>query len=68
MAGYTYVEYATGERELYDLTADPNELDNMAATANPTLLGELHQRLQSMRSCAGDGCRAVESGPAPSSR
>jgi arylsulfatase A-like enzyme len=68
MAGYTYVEYATGERELYDLTADPNELDNMAATANPTLLGELHQRLQSLRSCAGDGCRTVESGPAPSSR
>ena len=25
-----YVEYATGERELYDLTADPWELDNRA--------------------------------------
>jgi hypothetical protein len=29
--GYTYVEYETGERELYDLGADPDQLQNRAA-------------------------------------
>lgn len=29
-AGYIYVDYSTGERELYDLRADPYELDNRA--------------------------------------
>jgi hypothetical protein len=29
-AGYTWVEYETGERELYDLNADPDQLENRA--------------------------------------
>ena len=29
-ANYMYAQYATGEEELYDLTADPNELTNVA--------------------------------------
>jgi len=28
--GWTYVEYITGEKELYDLTADPYQLKNLA--------------------------------------
>lgn len=35
---YTYVEYGTGEVELYDLTVDPDELDNRAN--DPAYLGE----------------------------
>jgi N-acetylglucosamine-6-sulfatase len=41
-----YVEYATGERELYDLTADPWELVNL--TDNPAkqdLQDALHERM-----------------------
>jgi N-acetylglucosamine-6-sulfatase len=60
---YTYVEYSTGERELYDLTRDPNELNNLAGTATSTLLDALHRRLDGMRSCAGDTCRDRESAP-----
>lgn len=29
---HTYVRYATGETELYDLRADPHQLENLAAT------------------------------------
>jgi N-acetylglucosamine-6-sulfatase len=60
---YTYVEYSTGERELYDLTRDPNELNNIAGTATPARLDALHQRLDRMRSCAGATCRDRESAP-----
>ena len=62
-AGYTYVEYATGEKELYDLTKDPDELTNLAGTADPALLAALHQRLDDLRTCQADGCRTAESQP-----
>lgn len=62
-AGYAYVEYVTGERELYDLTKDPDELNNLAGSANPALIAALHQRLDDLRRCAGDACRAAENNP-----
>jgi N-acetylglucosamine-6-sulfatase len=62
-ARYTYVEYSTGERELYDLSTDPQELDNLAATANPALLAALHQRLDALRACKAAGCRNAENAP-----
>ena len=43
---YLYVEYSTGEDELYDLTADPYELQNEAGTPTYTAVQlALHQRL-----------------------
>ncbi|MFI9596644.1 sulfatase [Nonomuraea sp. NPDC052265] len=57
---YTYVRYDTGERQLYDLTADPYQLDNLAATADPALLLGLDARLQAMRACSGAGCREAD--------
>ncbi|MEU5866105.1 MULTISPECIES: sulfatase [unclassified Nonomuraea] len=57
---YTYVRYDTGERQLYDLTADPYQLDNLAATADPALLLGLDTRLQAMRACSGAGCREAD--------
>jgi arylsulfatase A-like enzyme len=60
-----YVEYADGERELYDLKLDPYELQNLAATANPALLGRLSAVLRGLRTCAGASCRAADSVPVP---
>ncbi|HKH12032.1 MAG TPA: sulfatase [Rubrobacter sp.] len=57
-----YVEYGDGERELYDLRGDPNELDNRYETADPTLLRRLRGRLAALRGCSGSGCRAAEDG------
>jgi N-acetylglucosamine-6-sulfatase len=53
---YLYVEYVTGERELYDLNADPYQLESMHSTADPALLQELSQRLARLKSCAGKSC------------
>jgi arylsulfatase A-like enzyme len=60
---HTYIEYGTGERELYDLAADPFQLDNRAATADPTLLEAMTERLAELRNCAADTCRMLEDLP-----
>lgn len=62
---YAYVEYSTGERELYDLTKDPFELDNIVKTADPNLVSAMHTRLEALRHCKGDSCRTAETGTIP---
>lgn len=52
-----YVEYADGEREFYDRRVDPHELDNIAGELPAERLEQLSAALQSMRTCAGAGCR-----------
>ncbi len=59
---YTYVEYLTGERQLYDLRNDPDQLHNIAATADPKLVQDLAKQLSALRSCKGSGCRTVDRG------
>jgi arylsulfatase A-like enzyme len=60
---YLYVEYAAGERELYDLRKDPYELHNLHDSADPDLISKLDARLDALRDCAGEGCRAAEDAP-----
>jgi len=66
-ARYNYVEYGTGERELYDLDADPTELTNIYNSASPALISSLSSRLDALKSCAGadtsaTSCRTAEDG------
>jgi N-acetylglucosamine-6-sulfatase len=61
-ARYNYVEYETGEKELYDLNADPTELTSIHASASPALLSDLKSRLDALKACAGAGCRTIENG------
>jgi arylsulfatase A-like enzyme len=50
-AQYNYVEYETGEKELYDLSADPTELTNIYPSASPTLRSNLKARLDALKQC-----------------
>lgn len=55
-----YVEYRDGERELYDLGRDPDELVNRALDpAYGAVEAELARRLASLRDCAGASCRVA---------
>jgi arylsulfatase A-like enzyme len=60
----SYVEYAGGERELYDLGADPDQLQNLASdAANGAEVDRLHAWLDAFRTCSGGACRSVENRP-----
>jgi N-acetylglucosamine-6-sulfatase len=51
---YVYSELATGERELYDLHADPYELRNRAGSPDyAAIQQQLASRLTRLRSCSG---------------
>ena len=62
---YLYVEYESGEREFYDLAADPHESENSFSDADPELLRKMHDRLEVLKGCKGEACRTAENGPTP---
>jgi arylsulfatase A-like enzyme len=59
----SFVEYETGERELYDLRKDPFQLINLVHDAEPALLDRLSNRLAELASCAAETCRRAEDAP-----
>ncbi len=62
---YVYTAYGDGDRELYDLSEDPYQLDNIAGTASATLLASLQARLDALASCGVAGpatCQAGDGG------
>ena len=59
---YTYVEYVTGERQLFDLRADPDQLHNIVSTTDRKLVRGLAKQLSALKGCKGDGCRAADRG------
>jgi arylsulfatase A-like enzyme len=50
---YTYVEYANGDRELYDHRRDPHQLDNRAGTLSQPDRRRWHALLGHYAACAG---------------
>ena len=54
---YAYVEYATGQFELYDILKDPYELSNQYPAGNLPLLQQLSSRTAALKACKGASCR-----------
>jgi N-acetylglucosamine-6-sulfatase len=64
--GRTYVEYETGERELYDLRTDPRQLRSLHDEPERAVEElALSARLQALKYCSGKGCRCAEVKPTP---
>jgi N-acetylglucosamine-6-sulfatase len=59
---YTYVEYVTGELQLYDLRSDPDQLHNIASTADAKLLDDLAKQVAELRTCKAAECRRADRG------
>jgi N-acetylglucosamine-6-sulfatase len=60
---HLYVEYVTGERELYDLRKDPHQVENIITTADPASIDRLSARLADLSGCASEECRRLENTP-----
>lgn len=58
-ADYKYVEYETGERELYRLTDDPYEIRNLHGR-KPQVETRFAAKLNELKDCDADGCRKAE--------
>ena len=62
---YSYVEYGSGERELYDLSRDPGELRNEIGERRYARVEAFLRRLLTrLKHCDGAGCKRG-SGPLP---
>jgi len=57
-----YTEWDTGEKELYDLLADPHQMESVHDTADHALLDELSATLGAMKGCSGRSCRRADGG------
>jgi arylsulfatase A-like enzyme len=56
-AHWSYVEWSSDEYELYDLSADPYELDNLHRRADPATVASYAARLRELTACRGAACR-----------
>jgi uncharacterized membrane protein YhfC len=57
---YLFTRYATGEKELCDLSNDPYELQSLHNTASTQLKRRLASRLDALAGCAAQSCRSAE--------
>jgi arylsulfatase A-like enzyme len=60
---HKYVEYDDGDVELYDLEADPYEMESIHESADPALIEDLKAKLEALKSCSEEGCREAEDTP-----
>lgn len=57
---YKYIEWPSGEKELYDITKDPNELNNVVRVPNLSpIRAFLHAQLVRLETCVGRACQEV---------
>jgi N-acetylglucosamine-6-sulfatase len=55
---YKYIAWPDGEKELYDLEKDPDELNNIVRVPNYfPIRNYLHRELRDLEDCVGRGCR-----------
>jgi N-acetylglucosamine-6-sulfatase len=57
-----YIEWQGGDREFYNLPADPYELNGNPNAADPARVADLEQRLRALENCSGELCRAADGG------
>jgi N-acetylglucosamine-6-sulfatase len=54
---WLYAEVATDELELYDMRADPYQLESLHRDVDPAFLETFSQRIQELHACRGASCR-----------
>lgn len=62
---WLYVNYGREGTALYDLTADPYEMNNIVRSTSPTVVGQLAAQTRALAACRGPSCRVADSMPVP---
>lgn len=57
---YVYVQYSTGEKELYNMATDPYQLSNISKKVPSSLIAGLSSRTRALNSCSGSVCRTTD--------
>jgi arylsulfatase A-like enzyme len=60
---HAYVEWEGGFKEVYDMNADPHQLDGTVSPKEEGATGALAARLDALKDCAAASCRAAEASP-----
>jgi N-acetylglucosamine-6-sulfatase len=58
-----FIEYGSGERELYYLAQDAHQLANLADETDAVLVSALSERVVELSECVGARCRGLENLP-----
>ena len=64
-ATYKYVQYGTGEKEVYDLKKDPDERLNLKDQVPKAWLDSVAKLVKALAACKGATCREIEARPMP---
>ncbi|GGL44316.1 sulfatase family protein [Planomonospora parontospora] len=64
-AGHTFVRYATGEYQLYDLASDPYQLRNLAERVPRSVIDRFEHQLDALVACSGASCRIADAASPP---
>ncbi|HEX3130268.1 MAG TPA: sulfatase-like hydrolase/transferase [Thermoanaerobaculia bacterium] len=64
-ATYKYVQYGTGEKEVYDLRKDPDERLNLRDQVSKAWLDSVAKLVKALASCKGASCREIEARTVP---
>ena len=59
-ADWMYAEWCTGEREFYNMTEDPHQVNNTVDKLDPSLLQKLTLLLNNLAKCAGNSCWKID--------
>lgn len=62
---WLYVDYGPEGTALYDLVADPYELDNIVGSMDPAAVAQLAEQTRALAACSGATCRIADSMPVP---
>ena len=57
---HAYIEWEGGFTEVYDMNADPHQLDGTVAREEEGAAGRLAARLDALEGCEGESCRTAE--------
>jgi arylsulfatase A-like enzyme len=61
--GWAYVEWDTGDKELYDMNNDRHQLHSLHARSDKAdLMVGLSARLDALKACSGASCRSADNG------